>query len=317
MFLRKDKTNRRTFRYIYKWIIMTHKDGSSLLSIPDADNIAKGMMFSQEYLVYSNFELLKLTSKKIHIGFVGMAFVTEGRISVTLNGVDVLVKKGEIMLFKKGDFLSDTMFSVDSDGWIFITSEILTIANKDSRTFSQLYALQADRRVFEISEGLGSLIVLHGKIAEEKFRMGYFDIRLTLISLANDIIQNLLPKHIHENVSNPTAAAIYKRFNALLMEASPKPREVKWYAEKLGVTPKYLTTIAKRLSGRCVSEWINEAVLADIRRLMIHTEESMKGIAVAAGFNNPAFFGKYVKQHTGMTPMELRAHLRSSKRDKK
>lgn len=95
------------------------------------------------------------------------------------------------------------------------------------------------------------------------------------------------------------------------MEATPKPREVGWYAMKLGVTPKYLTTVTKRLSGRCVSEWIKEAVLADIRRLMIHTEESMKGIAIAAGFNNPAFFGKYVKQHTGMTPMELRTHLRA------
>ncbi len=143
--------------------------------------------------------------------------------------------------------------------------------------------------------------------------MGYSDIRLTLVSLANDIIQNLRPMYIHEYESHPTATAVYKKFNALLMEASPKPREVRWYAEKLGVTPKYLTTITRRLSGRCVSEWIKEAVLADVRRLMIHTEESIKGIAVAAGFNNPAFFGKYVKQHTGMTPMELRTHFRASK----
>lgn len=57
---------------------------------------------------------------------------------------------------------------------------------------------------------------------------------------------------------------------------------------------------------------IDAAVLADIRRLMIHTEENMKGIAMAAGFNNPAFFGKFVKRHTGMTPMKLRTHLRAS-----
>ena len=75
----------------------------------------------------------------------------------------------------------------------------------------------------------------------------------------------------------------------------------------------YPTTITKQLSGSSVSEWINEAVLADIRRLMIHTEESIKRIAIAAGFNNPAFFGKYVKRHTGITPMELRTHLRTPK----
>lgn len=292
---------------------MTIKDRPPLLSVTEADGLATGMMFSPEYLVYSGFELLKLVSGKIHIGFVGMAFVTEGHISVTLNDIKLLIMKGHILLFKNGDFLSNAMFSADSDGWIFITSEIMTITNKDSRAFSQLYALQSDRRVFEITEGLGRLIALHGKIAEEKFSMGYTDARFTMVSLANDIIQNLIPGHIHENALHPTAAAIYKRFNALLIEASPKPREVGWYAGKLGVTPKYLTTVTKRLSGRCVSEWIDEAVLADIRRLMIHTEENMKGIAASAGFNNPAFFGKYVKRHTGMTPMKLRTHLRASK----
>ena len=66
---------------------------TSLLSIPDANNIAKGMMFSLEYLVYCDFELLKLTSEKIHIGFIGMVLVNEGRISVTLNGVNIIIKK--------------------------------------------------------------------------------------------------------------------------------------------------------------------------------------------------------------------------------
>ena len=208
----------------------------SLLSITDANNIAKGMMFSLEYLVYCDFELLKLTSEKIHIGFIGMVLVNEGRISVTLNGVNIIIKKGEIMLFRKGDFLSDPMFSVDCKGWIFITSEVLTVANKNSRMFSQLYALQADQRVFAVSKGLENLIVLYGEIAKEKFRMGYFDIRLTFISLTNDIIQNLFVDHPEENRYHPTATAIFKKFNAFLIESSPKPRSVTWYAEKLGLT---------------------------------------------------------------------------------
>lgn len=296
-----------------KRYIMNKSKYDELLTIPDANSIVRGMMFGTEYLVYSDFELLRQTYDEIHIGFVGMVYVTRGRLSLTLNGTNVLVKKDEIMLIKKGDYMSDPLFTVDCNGWIFLTSEILTIANKYSRTFSQLYALQTNRRVYGIPEMLGRLIVLHGEIAIEKYRMGYYDFRLTLVSLANDMIQNLMPEHIHEKQSQPTATAIYKRFNALLMETSPKPREVKWYATELGVTPKYLTTITKRLSGHCVSEWIDEAVLADIRRLMIHTEESIKGIAIAAGFNNPAFFGKYVKHHTGMTPMQFRTHLRKAK----
>ncbi len=308
-----NKTITKFFCFIVKENIMNKKDQHRLLTLCDADQIVKGMLFASEYLVYSDFELLKLTSEKIHIGFVGMVYVTQGRLSLTLNDVEVLVKKGEIMLIKKGDYLSDPMFSVDCNGWIFLTSEVPTIAYEDSRTLSNLYALQANRCVFEVSQGLGELIVLYGKIAAEKFKMEYYDIRLTFVSLANDIIQNLLLEYVSGTMEYPTAAAIYKKFNALLIETFPKPREVKWYAGRLGVTPKYLTTITKRFSDRCVSEWIDEAVLSDIRRLMIHTEHSMKGIAAAVGFNNPAFFGKYVKHHTGMTPMQLRNHLRKAK----
>lgn len=286
------------------------KKTTQLLTLPDANERVAGMLFTSEYLVYSDFELLRFSFERIHIGFVGMVYVTSGSLSLMVNELNVTVDAGELLLLKKDDYLSDPLFSTDCDGWIFLTTEILTIAGTDSRTFSHLYALQAERRVFRISSGLGRLIELYGRIAEEKFRMGYYDIRLTLVSLANDIIRNLPPEHIRDNASHPTAAAVYKRFNGLLMESAPIPRRVKWYADKLGVTPKYLTTVTKRLSGRSVSEWIDEAVLADIRRRMIHTEESMKGLAVSVGFDNPAFFGKYVRRHTGMTPMQLRNYLR-------
>lgn len=292
---------------------MRKNSNDNLLTLSDANSIVKGMLFASEYLVYSDFELLKFNSEKIHVGFVGMVYVTKGRLTLRLNDADVLVKKGEIMLIKKDDYLAEPMFSIDCDGWIFLTSEIPTIAYKDSRTLSNLYALQANRRVFEVTEGIGKLIVLYGRFATEKYLLGYYDIRFTFISLANDIIQNLLSRQLADTTEEPTAATNYKKFNALLIETFPKPREVKWYAQRLGVTPKYLTVIVKRFSDRCVSEWIEEAVLADIRRLMIHTDYSMKEIAAAAGFNNSAFFGKYVKHRTGMTPMQLRNHLRKHK----
>lgn len=287
----------------------------SLMTIPDVNNLAEGMMFSPEYIVYKNFDLLKKINGKLCIGFVGMVYITDGRISVTLNGTNVLIKKDQLMLFKAGDYLSDPMFSVDSKGWIFATSEILTVSNKDSGTFTRLYTLQDDHRVFDAKPEFGRLIELYGRIAEEKFRMGYYDICLTSVALANDIMQNIILEESPSEEKRNNAGTIYQRFNALLLNTIPKPREVKWYAEALSVTPKYLTTITKRLSGRCVSDWIDEAVIADIRRLMIHTEESMKQIAAIAGFNNAAFFGKYVKSHTGMTPIQLKKKLRSAREE--
>lgn len=286
---------------------------SEILSITQVNEIVPGMMFTPEYIVYNDFGLLNIHPQRLHIGFVGMAYVTEGRMSIRLNDKDVIVNKGQILLVKKGDYLSDPMFSVDCNGWIFASSEVMTVAGNNSRAFTQLYSLSDERRIIDIPQSVENIIVYYGKIAEEKFRMGFKDIRLTLIAMAQDLMQVLLLNTTAGDTSHPTASVIYKRFNALLMESQPKPREVKWYADSLRVTPKYLTMVSKRLSGRCVSEWIDEAVMADVRRMMIHTEDNVKVIAAKTGFNNAAFFGKYVKKHTGMTPRQLREHLRKSK----
>ena len=75
---------------------------------------------------------------------------------------------------------------------------------------------------------------------------------------------------------------------------------------KLCISPKYLTAVCKKNSGKTANEWITEQVLEDIRYYLRQTDLSIKQICDRLGFPNPSFFGKYVKDHFGMTPMEFR-----------
>ena len=85
-----------------------------------------------------------------------------------------------------------------------------------------------------------------------------------------------------------------------------KHRPVEDYANDLCISPKYLTVICKKNSGKTANEWITEHVLEDIRYYLKHTDLSIKQICDELGFPNPSFFGKYVKDHFGMTPLEFR-----------
>ena len=85
-----------------------------------------------------------------------------------------------------------------------------------------------------------------------------------------------------------------------------KHRTVEWYATELCITPKYLSSICKKQSGKTANEWITEHVLEDIRYYLKQTDYSIKQICDLLGFPNTSFFGKYVKDHFGMTPMEFR-----------
>lgn len=99
----------------------------------------------------------------------------------------------------------------------------------------------------------------------------------------------------------------FQRFLDLLHTTKVKHRPVEAYANDLCISPKYLTAICKKNSGKTANEWITEHVLEDIRYYLKHTDLSIKQICDELGFPNPSFFGKYVKDHFGLTPLEFRS----------
>ena len=98
----------------------------------------------------------------------------------------------------------------------------------------------------------------------------------------------------------------FQRFLNLLSNTAVKHRPVEAYASELCISPKYLSAQCRKYSGKSASEWITEHVLEDIRYYLKQTDFSIKQICDRLGFPNSSFFGKYVKEHFGMTPIEFR-----------
>ncbi len=107
----------------------------------------------------------------------------------------------------------------------------------------------------------------------------------------------------------PRDNVIFNDFLSLLAETKVKKHSVAYYAEQLCITPKYLCTICSHSSGKSPSQWIMEYVMEDIYVALKYTTKSMKEIANELGFSNNSFFGKYFREHAGMTPSEYRQRM--------
>ncbi len=83
-------------------------------------------------------------------------------------------------------------------------------------------------------------------------------------------------------------------------------REVSYYAQKLCITPKHLTSVSKVVSGRTAGEWIENFVTMEAKVLLKTTNLTIQEISVLLNFANQSFFGKYFKHQTGMTPSDFR-----------
>ncbi len=105
---------------------------------------------------------------------------------------------------------------------------------------------------------------------------------------------------------------LFQRFMRLLVEQEVKQRTVEWYGHELCVTPKYLSSVCRQVSGRTAFEWINQFVLADIRYQLKYTSRTIQEVADYLDFPNASFFGKYVRQHVGCPPKEYRLRLRQA-----
>ncbi len=103
-----------------------------------------------------------------------------------------------------------------------------------------------------------------------------------------------------------SAENLFDRFMRLLVGSYPKPREVKDYASRLCVTPKYLSAVCKSVTGKPASDVIAKYILQDIKFHLRRKDKSIKEIATELGISNLSYFGKYVRRELGMSPRAYR-----------
>ena len=99
---------------------------------------------------------------------------------------------------------------------------------------------------------------------------------------------------------------IIDNFMRLVEESDGRIRRVDEFANQLNITPKYLSTILKEVMNRRPSTYILLYTLKAIERRLRFTDMTMQEIANDLKFPNASFFGKYCKEHLGMTPLEYR-----------
>lgn len=80
---------------------------------------------------------------------------------------------------------------------------------------------------------------------------------------------------------------------------------VRFYANKLCISPKYLSLVVKESTGRSAAEIIDEFLLLEAKNLLRFSGKNIQQVAYELNFSNQSSFGKYFKHLTGMSPSEF------------
>ncbi|MEM9325381.1 MAG: AraC family transcriptional regulator [Bacteroidota bacterium] len=82
--------------------------------------------------------------------------------------------------------------------------------------------------------------------------------------------------------------------------------KVSEYAEQLFITPKHLNEVIKSSIGITAKDYIIDRILTEAKRLLIHTNMTVKQIALTLGFSEPLHFNSFFKKRVEQTPLEFR-----------
>lgn len=111
---------------------------------------------------------------------------------------------------------------------------------------------------------------------------------------------------LDENVSRNSTDRVANEFMKLLDANFKRHRKIEFYAERMDLTPKYMSSLMRKLTGRSAGEWIDRRVIMEAKALLRSTNMTVQQIADELNFPEQSAFGKYFKRHTGLSPKEYR-----------
>lgn len=119
-------------------------------------------------------------------------------------------------------------------------------------------------------------------------------------------LHKLIPNEERPEVSRNRSVFIVRDFMEMVNADNGSHRTVSYYADRLCYSSKYLSSTVKQVTGKNPLQIINEHAIQEIKHMLKRSNMSMKEMADCFNFANPSFFGKFVKQYIGMSPLQYR-----------
>lgn len=287
------------------------------LGMDDAENLSQTVYMDGDIAILDSINELPHDHNCIKVNIFIILACLEGKMSISINSKGYTIHANEFLFCMPNAVLNDCMMSPDFKGKIMcLSSRVMQETMRmDNILWNKAFQIKEnpiihiDMEGVELFHAYNAVVALRIKAYQRAYR------REAMTSLIRTLLYEILSElsgYVHSPGGDLTQQKdiLFKRFMELLSSCEVKPRSVTWYANKLYVTPKYLSTVCKMVSGKTAFQWINEYVMTDIRYQLKYSDRSIKEVSDYLDFPNISFFGKYVKSHTGFNPTDYRKQLR-------
>lgn len=293
------------------------EDNNTILRTADTSNIANKDNLDNEVFIFDDIREFPLNSGPIKLMLPIFALCMQGEISMSMNLTDYCITANSLITLMPNSIIHSCTYSDDFKG-LFIGVRPGYSQENVNDLFSILPIVMNFKSapVINVSdEERNSIQEFHSyiwrKIKTSKSEFSKKSVQHLLQALlfeTMDIYKTHMAIDLNKRTRNEDT---FYSFISLIESYYRDSRAVSYYAEKLQITPKHLSAVTKAVSGKTAGELIDDYVIIAAKILLCTSTNSIQEISGELNFANQAFFGKYFKQHTGITPGEYRIRKRN------
>lgn len=253
-----------------------------------------------------------IPSDPTRLNFIMMALCKKGRAQYSIDTREQTVKPGDLLFISERHIVDNYMASPDFECMcIMLSTDFYHGFIQNVKNVSSLLIFSTNNPVVPLTPMEIQTFSNYFQTIREKMTDKYHHFRKELVNalllaMFYDMSNVIWRVEQKETQSYTRAEAFFAQFIRLLEKHFRTERRVKWYAEQLCITPKYLAEVVKIVSQRTPNEWIDKYVILEARVLLKNSTKSIKEITDELCFPNQSFFGKYFKEHVGVSPSDYR-----------
>lgn len=273
--------------------------------------------YQQGYLVgHFNAEYHSmLTHNPLRLDAIMFVLCTKGSVKFTCNMQEYEVHAGSLLLLPPRSIIEAHIdVNTQCEGYAMVfDSDYLGKCNFNIGKFTALMLQIVEQFQITLTETeqqrlIQSITMLDQTIAEQVDSPFREDLIRSMIETLMYHICELFSLRIKPEESKKMSRqeSYFRKFMLELNQHYTERQGVTFYAEKLCISPRYLTTIVRRISGLTVTDWMNRYLIMEAKYLLKYSEMSIQEIAFRLSFPDQSFFGKYFKQHMGISPSQYR-----------
>ena len=274
----------------------------------------------QEYLAFNEQDLIIIDkvqdlpeNSTYYTEHVLVIICTAGKMQVEYDGKCITIQEGDLFLGVPGSVLSDYMISPKFDCKLLAIkpSELMASRELHTQVISSAFYVKTHPVVHltetDSKDVFAYYDLICSRICQKKHRYLNGEIRSIINAFLLKVV-GIMDREmdIPESESTVRGEQLVEKFVRMVNEDCGRNRLVEYYAGRLNITPKYLSTLVRNTLGRTPTDVIKAVTMKEIERRLRYSTDSIKQISIALNFPNTSFFGKYFKQHSGMTPNSFR-----------